>query len=102
MDPLALRDLRLTNRMRSHAAKLYGGGDSGHTYFLSILNYCRSILATYDYIFESTSSSNSNQQNRFELFQGDIEDEEELEDDTLLFLVLNQSESLSLDALDFR
>ena len=91
MDSLALRDLRLTIRMRSHAAKLYGGGDSGHDYFLSVLNYCRTILvklpkeATNDYIIEPSSSSNNNQQNRFELFQGDVEDEEELEDDTEVF-----------------
>ncbi len=93
MDPLALRDLRLTIRMRSHAAKLYGGGDSGHDYFLSVLNYCRTILvklpkeATNDYIIEPSSSSNNNQQNRFELLQGRMIQKFS----QLLFLVLNQN-----------
>lgn len=80
-DPLALRDLKLTIRIRSRVAKsVFGGGDSGHKYFLKALIYCWTILvklpreATHDYAAQPSSSGS--QANRFGVFHEHIDDEE--------------------------
>ncbi len=91
VDPLALKDLKLTIRIRSRVAKsVFGGGDTGHNYFLKALIYCWTILvklpkeATHDYVAQPPSSSSS-QANRFRVFHEDIEDEELDDMDVELF-----------------
>lgn len=94
MDPLALKDLKLTIHIRTRVAKsVFGGGDSGHKHFLTVLKYCWTILvklpteAMHDYnndvdVVEPTSSSTGGRQhNRFEVFQAGEDEDEELDDD---------------------
>ena len=45
LNPVALRDLTISIRLRSRVAKsAFGGGDAGHKYFLQALIFCWSIL----------------------------------------------------------
>ena len=45
LNPVALRDLTISIRLRSRVAKsAFGGRDAGHKYFLQALIYCWSIL----------------------------------------------------------
>ena len=90
MDPLALRDLKMSIRIRSRVAKsVFGGGDSGHQHLLTVLIYCWTILVnlpkepTHDY--EAPKSMNSQEVNRFDVFQADLEDEELDENDEECF-----------------
>ena len=85
IDPMALKDLKLAIRVRSRVAKsLFGGGDSGHQHFLAVLTYCWTILdklpkeASNEYVEPICSKSNNSysQENRFEVFQDGIDDEE--------------------------
>jgi hypothetical protein len=83
VDPLALTDLKLTIRIRTRVAKsVFGGGDSGHKHFLTVLNYCWTVLVRlprmgkqHDNDAEPTSSRGS-QANHFGAFENDIDDEE--------------------------
>ena len=49
LNPVALRDLTISIRLRSRVAKsAFGGRDAGHKYFLQALIYCWSILNCFD------------------------------------------------------
>jgi len=64
------------------AKSVFGGGDSGHKHFLTVLNYCWTVLVRlprvitqHDNDVEPTNMSGS-QANRFGVFENDIDDED--------------------------
>lgn len=94
VDPLALKDLKLSIRIRSRVAKsLFGGGDSGHKHLLTVLVYCWTVLVSLP--LSSTAEEgistheneepSSSQENRFAAFQSDIEDDDSENLDDMIF-----------------
>lgn len=84
IDPLALRDLKLSIRIRSRVAKsVFGGGDSGHKHLLTVLVYCWTVLVTLPrsttarVAIVEVEEEATRQENRFAAFQNDIEDDED-------------------------
>lgn len=82
LNPSILRDLKISIRMRSKAAKsLFGGGDDGHAHLLSCLVYCWGILSSLaqlkDAREDEDEENNENENvNRFEVLMEDDDDED--------------------------
>ena len=73
LDPTIMRDLKLCIRMRNRVAKsMFGGGDSGHRYFLQVLVYCWTVLRTLP---------TEERKDNIDLLDVDDEGEEESEQD---------------------
>ncbi len=88
LDPSILKDLKLSIRMRSRAAKsVFGGGDAGHAHLLSCLVYCWTVLISLPRLGGGTnkqgSASDAEEEaktetyNRFEALMEEDEDDEE-------------------------
>mmetsp|Transcript_1993 Transcript_1993/g.4320 ORF Transcript_1993/g.4320 Transcript_1993/m.4320 type:complete len:940 (+) Transcript_1993:98-2917(+) len=100
VDPAVLRSLKLCIRMRRRVAdSIFGGGDSGHRYFLEACVFCWTVLRLLP-VAEITSANTAEQTsrkesaeeeennmhnaNRFSAFDVEGEEEEE-EEDTDMF-----------------
>ena len=81
LNPSILKDLIISIRMRSRAAKsVFGGGDAGHAHLLSCLKYCWSILISLPRLEYKAKETKKETVNRFEALQEE-EDYEEIDEE---------------------
>jgi len=90
LDINIMRDLKLCIRMRNRVAKsMFGGGDSGHKYFLEVLIYCYTVLRLLPVekkidIDTEEEVENMQDENRFSALYNE-EEEDDVEDDKECF-----------------
>jgi len=83
LNPSILKDLKISIRMRSKAAKSsFGGGDAGHEHLLSCLVYCWTVLVSLPQLRDEDKKETATAANRFEVL---MEEEEEEEMDENMF-----------------
>jgi hypothetical protein len=78
--PLVMKDLKLAIRLRSRASKsIYGGGDSGHSYFVMVLTYCwthlHSMSTTSDQTQTADVIAEEENRNRYDILMMDDDDD---------------------------
>lgn len=109
LDPQMLEDLKVALRVRKRvAASISGGGDEGHAYFISLLNYCWSVLRPMRTVLPRRYQRTQNQKdesgeglNRFEALSVQDDEDGDNEDDLPSGPVSRpvEQERLSLDEL---
>ena len=85
LNPSILKDLKISIRMRSRAAKsVFGGGDAGHAHLLSCLVYCWTVLVSLPRLKDAKQSQAEDAKketaNRFEAFLEE-EDYDEIDEE---------------------
>ena len=87
LNPSILKDLKISIRMRSRAAKsVFGGGDAGHAHLLSCLVYCWTVLISLPSLsgskLDESEEPKKETANRFEAL---LEEEDYEETDEEMF-----------------
>lgn len=83
VDPLLIQDLKLALRVRKRVAEsVFQGGDAGHAYFQSVLNYCYRVLRPLkrkrkEAAGISREKTNDSFENRFTALNMEFEDDED-------------------------
>ena len=88
MDAMILKDLKLAIRIRSRVAKsVYGGGDSSHKHFISVLVYCWTLLVSLPRQESTTTriseDEESEMKNRYDVFLDEDDEDDGGEDEEI-------------------